>query len=448
MHTTASDVLDAHADLLPMDLLINKHCFREALRLATLPKSHPLHSHVLCAVKHKPRRHPSPLHEIMHTYSLDPPSIESIAPVRHAPHWISPVATRIAPDRDSALAEEDQDRANICIYTDGSGFEGKVGAGAVIYRNSVRRGKLQYRLGELMKHTVYEGELVGLNLGTELLRKESRISEVSIYTDNQAGIQALDSFKPTPGHYLADEFLIEISRIKCRFPRCSISVRWIPGHEGVQGNEMADDTAKKAVIEGSSHNATLPPCFRRINTLPHSRSALKQQFQVELKVANSLKFAKSPRYNALKHIDNSAPSNAFQKLTHELPCCHTSILVQLCTGHAPLNKHLHRIGCANSPTFPACEGGVESVLHFLVTCPAHEPHRRNLHRALKHHSHSLNVLLNNPEAFWPLFHFINKTGRFRDTSETQSCRLMMIADILSSLICSLHPSCHFLCWCS
>ena len=58
MCTTASDVLDAHADLLPMDLLIDKHCFREALQLATLLKSHPLYSHVHQAAKHKLRKHP------------------------------------------------------------------------------------------------------------------------------------------------------------------------------------------------------------------------------------------------------------------------------------------------------------------------------------------------------------------------------------------------------
>jgi len=43
--------------------------------------------------------------QIMHAYSIDPSSIESISPVRHAPHWISPVTTRIAPDSKSTLAK-------------------------------------------------------------------------------------------------------------------------------------------------------------------------------------------------------------------------------------------------------------------------------------------------------------------------------------------------------
>jgi hypothetical protein len=124
MRTTANDILDAHANLLPIDLLIDKHCFREALRLTTLPKSHPLHPHVKQAARRKPRRYPSPLHELLHAYSLDPSDIETINSVRHAPHWKSPVTTRIAPDRETAIAEEDQDRSDIRIYSDGSGLRG------------------------------------------------------------------------------------------------------------------------------------------------------------------------------------------------------------------------------------------------------------------------------------------------------------------------------------
>lgn len=142
MRTTARDVLDAHADLLPMDLLIDKHCFWEALRLATLPKSHPLFPHIRSAAKHKPRKHPSPIHEILHAYSLDPAVIEKIKPVRQAPHWISPIQTRIAPDRETAIKEEENNNADIRIYSDGSGYEGNVGGAAVIFRNGILKSSL------------------------------------------------------------------------------------------------------------------------------------------------------------------------------------------------------------------------------------------------------------------------------------------------------------------
>jgi hypothetical protein len=81
MRTTAQDVLNVHADLCPIDLLIDKHCYREALRLSTIPSTHPLHTHIRSAAKRKPHRHPSPLHMIFHMYKLKLERIETIAPV-------------------------------------------------------------------------------------------------------------------------------------------------------------------------------------------------------------------------------------------------------------------------------------------------------------------------------------------------------------------------------
>ena len=46
MKTTATDILDAHANLLPMQLLVEKMRARAAIRMATLPKSHPLEQHI------------------------------------------------------------------------------------------------------------------------------------------------------------------------------------------------------------------------------------------------------------------------------------------------------------------------------------------------------------------------------------------------------------------
>jgi ribonuclease HI len=366
-----------------MELLIDKHCYREALQLATLPASHPLHLHVKKAARNKPQKHPAPLHEILHAFSLHPANIETIAPVCHLPHWQCPVTTHIAPNRETALEEEEADTSQICVYSDGSGFEGNVSAGVVLYRNGACKGKARYRLGEISRHTVYEGELTGLCLGAELLIRQTRLKDVTFYTDNQAGIQAINSFKPAPGHHLVDSFLKLIACIHCKYPRCTIKVRWIPGHEGIQGNEVADDIAKTAASDGSSHDAILPTAFCSHKKLPYSKSALKQHFFADLKSRNTALFTKSPQCEALHCIDESAPSSAFQKLVRDIPRRYASILVQLRTGHIPLNKFLHRIDCADSPVCPACEGGHESVLHFLVTCPAYEPLRRSLHKTLK-----------------------------------------------------------------
>jgi hypothetical protein len=56
-----TDSLDAHADLLPFPLLVNKVVHQSAIRLAMLPASHPLHEPVKRAATRYVKHHRSPL---------------------------------------------------------------------------------------------------------------------------------------------------------------------------------------------------------------------------------------------------------------------------------------------------------------------------------------------------------------------------------------------------
>jgi hypothetical protein len=53
--TTAMDTLEAHMNILPIELFMHEVCHCGAIRLETLPKAHPLHqpvcSHARCMVK-------------------------------------------------------------------------------------------------------------------------------------------------------------------------------------------------------------------------------------------------------------------------------------------------------------------------------------------------------------------------------------------------------------
>jgi hypothetical protein len=73
LHTSPADSLDIHANLLPFHLLVDKVRFQAALRLATLPVSHPLHKPVIQAAQRFVKRHHSPLHELMHRFKLSIP---------------------------------------------------------------------------------------------------------------------------------------------------------------------------------------------------------------------------------------------------------------------------------------------------------------------------------------------------------------------------------------
>ena len=43
--------------------------------------------------------------------------------------------------------------------------------------------------------------------------------------------------------------------------------------------------------------------------------------------------------------------------------------IQILSGHATLNYHLHKMKCVSSPTCPNCGDDKETVEHFIGVCP-------------------------------------------------------------------------------
>ncbi|KAF9456696.1 hypothetical protein BDZ94DRAFT_1144800, partial [Collybia nuda] len=95
-------------------------------------------------------------------------------------------------------------------------------------------------------HTVYEGECVGALMALKLVSKQQRVRDVTICVDNQAAITATMLLRPAPGHYILDAFHSDLIELQKIHPQIHITIRWTPGHQGINGNETADEEAKKA----------------------------------------------------------------------------------------------------------------------------------------------------------------------------------------------------------
>ncbi|KAJ6481015.1 hypothetical protein C8R45DRAFT_758310, partial [Mycena sanguinolenta] len=158
---------------------------------------------------------------------------------------------------------------------DGSGIDGKIGAAAVLYRDGVEVRTSRKRLGSMKKHTMFEGEGVGANLGMGLLWAEPGIDgDATIAIDSTSAIRATQNIKSQPSSYIWDKWHRHARALQRKHPGIRLNIRWCPGHLNVRGNDRADEEAKHAAQDGSSTNATIPPAFRGV--LPWSRSASKQ----------------------------------------------------------------------------------------------------------------------------------------------------------------------------
>jgi len=138
LRSTMTDAIDACSDVLPFHLLVEKLMHRAATRLATLPQSHSLETHVAWAANRYVKHHHAPLHELLHTFRIHPAKYESIKPCTRGPKHMHTFATCIPGSKEEAKLEVVADRSKVSVFSDGSRHEGGVGAAAVLYRGGER----------------------------------------------------------------------------------------------------------------------------------------------------------------------------------------------------------------------------------------------------------------------------------------------------------------------
>jgi ribonuclease HI len=277
-----------------------------------VPDSHPLAEKVKRAAKRYVKHHRSPLHEIMHAYSLNPERMEKIQTVVSGPKWDPAFNTWIPQSKEQAIDEVKTERAEIVVFSDGSCIDGGVGAAAVLYKNGKEKRSAMLYLGPESEHTVFEAELAGAAMAAKMLNVESS-GRYTVALDNQAAIQMTRRERAIPGQYLVNAVHRQIQGVVELQAGARVVMRWVPGHEGVEGNERVDKEAKRAAKGETSHEWEIP--IECQGVLPISRAAETQRHNEELKRQARAVFAKSPRAPFALDIDPTMPSAAFSKIT-------------------------------------------------------------------------------------------------------------------------------------
>lgn len=137
-------------------------------------------------------------------------------------------------------------------------------------------------MGSENDHKVFEAEIVGLIISVHLAKRQRAVNmnKLSIWIDNTSAITAADTATSGPAHYLFDFFHTLIIELHRSHPTSQITISWIPGHTGVEGNERADEEAKKAATGRLSFCRNLPTQLHK--PLPRSQIATIRTYKNEL----------------------------------------------------------------------------------------------------------------------------------------------------------------------
>lgn len=241
-------------------------------------------------------------------------------------------------------------------------------------------------------------------------------------SDSQAVVKASRFSRPKAGHWLLANMHrcleAQDTTSLARKRERQLVLSWVPGHRGVIGNEAADRAAKEAARGRSSLAHELPLKLAgldidwQLKRLPASASARRRAHTEGLKTQWERLFRRSPRYARYRSVD---PSNTPSKLRQQLlslPRASASIIIQLRTGHAPLNRHLHRINRHEHPTCDACGAAPESVRHYLLECTSYRTHREHMLHSLGRGFDRLDRLLSTTKGIAATLKYIAATGRF------------------------------------
>ena len=260
-------------------------------------------------------------------------------------------------DRISSLKPSDWS-----IYTDGSKTSSLTGAGFCVFYNNKENYRHSYSLGSTP--SIFQCEVFALHMAC-IWATHNIISPGNIFflSDSLSAIQAINSTR-TKSRMIADI----ISQLNILGSSHTVHLCWVPGHEGVAGNERADELAR----EGSANAPQGPEPF-----IPLDYSTLKQELRnfflrKHINQYSNLNYSDKGKIPILTYLEKYKYSLSVSSSTE------LRWLSWILSGHSPLAYFQFKCSNFSSPICKNCNWEEETSEHFLGYCPAFMTLRLNI----------------------------------------------------------------------
>lgn len=412
LRTTAASVIEAETDTLPIRLRLDQISMISANRIKASPMYH------LMSILRE-RGHPqnatrlSPLQEVelecMGIIGREAHKrIERKATVV-APPWWTPMNIHIAQDTKVAIQEHDELQkenltAHMQVFTDGSDIRGRVGAAAW---EPHRKWKGMIDIGPTDQFTVYGAELIGIWMALDMGRRGGgQIRKLTIFTDNQAAIVSSQRPRNQSGQVIL-KHIYNLTRILQK-RGVKITIRWIPAHEGVPGNEEVDELAKRATGWQPKGERGASKKGEHMKWLPQLLSSCKRMIKQEIRRRWNTSWNTYTTTGGLyRYRRGGLLDRHINEIYTQDTKAESSVLIQMRTEKISLQGYLHKIKRADTP-WCECNNSYQTVNHIICECEDFEDLREHIFGA--RYLHSAKDFLREIELIPKTIRFMLSTG--------------------------------------
>lgn len=279
---------------------------------------------------------------------------------------------------------------NYClrIYTDASKQqEGYTGAAYYIPKLSLSKC---FKTSNI---SIMRAELVAILMALEWIDEYHPIAVV-ILTDSASALEAIKNMKESSIIAEIYEKLFAINSFGI-----DVNLEWVPAHCGLPGNERADLLAKQA---SKKQNTDIIVNQNKSEFVSESDTFYKSMWQSLWDKAENGRHL----YSINKDVNNVFKIKGLNRKDERL-------IHQFRLGKCNLNYYKYLIRKHDTGLCVECQT-IETIEHFLLSCPKYERQRRRMYRALKTQNPNLGHLLGNEEYIGKVVAFLKGSGRYNE----------------------------------